>query len=181
MLTRLFDWHAPGAAAEVRARRLALAPRVGEALQLTNILLDWPGDVRRGRCYVPAAWLAELSLRPADLVAARPDAAVRLIADRLERLARSALAEVPDYLDLIPARYLRYRLFCLWPALWASDSLDHARRDPEFPWGPRRPRLPRTELWGAAGASLIGLRGAGALRERRLVGPVIPASPSSAR
>jgi farnesyl-diphosphate farnesyltransferase len=157
MLTRLFHAHTPGTDRALDERRLALAPAVGEALQLTNILLDWPADVRRGRCHVPAAWLREYGLTPALLVGAnRPG--VRELAARLESLAHAALARVPGYLALIPPRFARYRLFCLWPALWADASLEHARRDPEFPWGERRPRLPRAVLWSVALRSALGRR-----------------------
>lgn len=163
MLTHLFAALAAPATPELEPRRMRLAPVVGEALQLTNILLDWPSDVRRGRCHVPADWLAEAGLSPADLVGA-PRPGVPAIARRLEGLARTALARVPDYLALIPRRHRRYRLFCLWPALWASASLDHARRDPEFPWGARRPRLPRTRLWGEALGTLVGTGDGASLR-----------------
>jgi hypothetical protein len=66
---------------------------------------------------------------------------------------------------LIPRSAPRFRLFCLWPAVWAAGSLAHARRDPEFPWGARRPRLPRGELWRRAVGSIfvsprVALRGA---------------------
>jgi len=157
MLTRLFGMH-ESASDSKGARRLALAPAVGEALQLTNILLDWPLDVRRGRCYLPAAWLAERDLAPADLVGTG-STAVAALAGRLEALARAALARVPDYLDVLPPRALRYRLFALLPALWGLASLEHARRDPAFPWGPRRPRLPRARLWREAATGLLGHRG----------------------
>ncbi|HEV2106409.1 MAG TPA: squalene/phytoene synthase family protein, partial [Candidatus Eisenbacteria bacterium] len=53
MLTRLAARGLAHDAPAAAARRLALAPAVGEALQLTNIVLDWPADVRRGRCHVP--------------------------------------------------------------------------------------------------------------------------------
>jgi farnesyl-diphosphate farnesyltransferase len=136
---------------------------VGQALQLTNILLDWPADVRRGRCYLPASWLEEASLRPADLVTRdRPE--LRSLARRLEAKALAALALVPDYVEAVPVRHLRYRLFCLWPALWAIASLRQARRDPQFPWGPRRPKLPRTELWRTSLASLFTADHGGQLR-----------------
>ena len=163
MLTRLFDARVPAPRTADAARRLELAPVVGEALQLTNILLDWPQDIRRGRCFVPGAWLAERGLEPRELVAGR-SAGVAELAARLEALARSALARVPDYLDLVPVRHVRYRLFCLWPALWAQASLRHARRDPEFPWGARRPKLPRSELWRSAFASLLTAHSPGAVR-----------------
>jgi len=162
MLTRLFGSRVPAESPEAEARRLALAPVVGEALQLTNILLDWPVDIRRGRCFVPAAWLAEQGLAPGDLVG-RDDARVRALAARLEALARESLTRVPEYLALIPLSAPRFRLFCLWPAVWAASSLTHARRDPEFPWGARRPRLPRRELWSRALGSMF-MRPEAALR-----------------
>lgn len=168
MLTELFAAEHGAGDEEVQARRRELAPVVGQALQLTNILLDWPNDIRRGRCYVPEEWLASHRLAPRDLVGVDRGAdreAVRKVAVRLELKARAALARVPDYLDLIPVRRVRYRLFCLWPALWALGSLNHARRDPEFPWGPRRPRLPRAEVWRAALGSTLAVHHAGMMRK----------------
>lgn len=150
MLTRLFERRCGNA----DTRRLALSPAVGEGLQLTNILLDWPVDLRGGRCHVPGSWLAEFGLVPADLVGPpRPE--VARLARRLEQRAWAALASVPDYVATIPLRHPRYRMFCLWPALWAAASLRHARLDRDFPWGPVRPRLPRAELWSVATAALV--------------------------
>ena len=163
MLTRLFAAEYGTGNPATHERRLAAAPIVGRALQLTNILLDWPTDVRRGRCYLPASWLEEAGITPGQLVG-RPGSGPLALARRLESKAHEALARVPDYLDLIPVRHVRYRLFCLWPALWALASLRHARRDPEFPWGPRRPRLPRAEVWGAALSSALAVHHGTTLR-----------------
>ena len=71
-------------------------------------------------------------------------------------LARAALGEVPEYLERIPARHWRYRMFCLWPALWALASLREARRDPAFPCGETRPRLTRPEVKRIATRAMIG-------------------------
>jgi farnesyl-diphosphate farnesyltransferase len=170
MLTRLFNVRVPAHDAGLERRRLELAPSVGEALQLTNILLDWSADARRGRCYLPASWLAEHGLVPRDLVgSARPGVAALEL--RLEAKARAALARVPDYLDALPPLAVRYRLFALLPALWGLASLDHARRDPEFPWGARRPRLPRARLWGEALGGLLGHQGTSLRRLREAGGP----------
>jgi farnesyl-diphosphate farnesyltransferase len=149
MLTRLHACtHAlpeHGAAFE---RILALAPVVGEALQLTNIVLDLPEDLRGGRCHVPAAWLARLGIGPGAL--ARPgEPAARELALRLGGLAHAALDRVPEYLAQIPRAHWRYRVFCLWPAVWARESLRLALTTPGFPAG-ARPRLPRTALWTSA-------------------------------
>jgi len=165
MLTRLFGGRRPAAGAQGadrERRRLELAPIVGEALQLTNILLDWPADVRRGRCYMPAAWLAEHGLTPRDLVGRAHPGALE-IARRLEALARAALARVPAYLETLPREALRYRLFVVWPALWALASLECARSDPAFPWGERRPRLSRLRLSWEAARGLVD-PGGGVLR-----------------
>ena len=154
MLTRLFNRRTADRRPELAAARMAAAAAVGEALQLTNIILDWPSDVRRGCCFVPGEWLREFGLVPSDLVGApRPEQ--RVLLDRLEALARSALSRVPEYLDAVPLRAVRFRLFCLWPALWAAASLRHASGDPGFPWAVERPRLPRSRLWSVALGSLI--------------------------
>ena len=155
MLTKLHARRSPSMPAAAVARSLDLAPVVGRALQLTNVLLDWPHDVRRGRCYVPGAWLAECGLAPADLVGAPRPELVEL-EDRLERLARGALARVPDYLAQIDQGAIRYRLFVLLPALWALRSIERARREPAFPWGEVRPKLTRGELWRAGATALLG-------------------------
>jgi len=152
MLTGLVARRSPSTPA-VEARRLTLAPSVGEGLQLTNILLDWPHDVRRGRCYLPATWLAEEGLTPDELVGA-PRPGISRLAERLEHRALEALDAVPEYVASWPASQFRYRQFCLWPSLWALASLDHARRDPEFPWAEHRPRMPRATLWRSALAAV---------------------------
>jgi farnesyl-diphosphate farnesyltransferase len=174
MLTRLYAIAYRALDDARQGRRLELAPIVGRALQLTNILLDWPTDVRRGRCYLPATWLAEQGLGPSDLVEReRPE--VGALARRLEAKALQALARVPDYLELIPRRHLRYRLFCLWPAVWAVRSLRHARGDRQFPWGPRRPRLPRQQVYEATLRSLVTMgRGPDLRGELKLVPLVLP-------
>ncbi len=156
MLTRLFA-HTAGLPEhdDAQTSRLALSPVVGEALQLTNILLDWPSDARGGRCYLPAAWLARHGLEPATLLEPRHREATRELVLRLEGLAHAALDRVPDYLALVPPRFARYRLFCLWPALWARASLRLVEHDPQFPFGNIRPRLSRQTLWAEVGRSLL--------------------------
>lgn len=156
MLTRLFAQTGRLADDAMQAERLALSPVVGEALQLTNILLDWPSDARGGRCYLPASWLALHGLEPATLLDAQHRAQTRELVLRLEGLAHAALDRVPDYLALIPTRFVRYRLFCLWPALWARASVRVVSRDPQFPFGELRPKLSRQTLWSEVARSLVG-------------------------
>jgi farnesyl-diphosphate farnesyltransferase len=163
MLTRLLQHGLPDDASDLAARRLALAPVVGEALQLTNILLDWPVDIRAGRCHVPASWLARHGLTIRQLLS--DSDAARELSLRLAGLANDALDRVPDYLDTIPTREHRYRLFCLLPALWARASLKLALSEPEFNFAPRRPRLSRRSVMSEAFVGFLAHGSHGATRQ----------------
>ena len=162
MLTRLLAHGLPGESPELAARRLALAPVVGEALQLTNILLDWPVDIRAGRCHVPASWLARHGLTIRQLLS--DSGSARELSLRLAGLANDALDRVPDYLDTIPTREHRYRLFCLLPALWARASLKLAMSEPDFHFVPRRPRLSRACVMSEALVGFLAHGSHGATR-----------------
>lgn len=174
MLTRLVARTLAHDDAETAARRLALAPVVGEALQLTNILLDWPVDVRAGRCHIPASWLTRHDLSPRDLVGRSAEA--RELSLRLAALAHDALDRVPDYLDTIPTGEHRYRLFCLLPALWARASLRLAMARDDFHYAPVRPRLGRKRIMieGARGLLAHGHHGL----TRSALGRAGPARPA---
>ncbi len=156
MLSQLFMLDSRLADDAAHAARLSLSPVVGEALQLTNILLDWPSDARRGRCYLPASWLAHHGIEPATLLEPRHREGTRELVLRLEGLAHAALDQVPDYLALIPERFVRYRLFCLWPAQWARASLRVVAADPGFPFDDRRPKLSRQGIWTEVMRSMVG-------------------------
>jgi len=166
MLTRLVSRGLADDTVARYERRLALAPVVGEALQLTNILLDWPVDLRGGRCHVPRTWLERHGLSPRDLIA--PSSAARELSLRLAGLAHAALDRVPDYMDTLPTSEHRYRLFCLLPTLWARASLDLSLSRQDFHSRAYRPRLTRPSiLWQAAlGVLAHGRHGA----TRRVLG-----------
>ncbi len=62
---------------------------LGLAFQLANIARDLVADAGAGRCYVPAAWLAEIGLGERDIAEPRNRAALASIAARLVGLARA--------------------------------------------------------------------------------------------
>ena len=164
MLTRLVSRDMPDDTVPRYERRLELAPIVGQALQLTNILLDWPVDLRGGRCHVPRTWLTRHALSPRDLIS--PSSEARELSLRLAGLAHAALDRVPDYMDTLPTSEHRYRLFCLLPTLWARSSLDLAMSRPDFHSRAHRPRLTRPSiLWQAA----LGVAAHGSHRATRRV------------
>jgi len=162
MLTRLVSRGLADDTVASYERRLELAPVVGEALQLTNILLDWPVDLRGGRCHVPRSWLERDGLTTRDLIS--PSSAARELSLRLAGLAHTALDRVPDYLETLPTSEHRYRLFCLLPTLWARRSLDLAMMRTDFHSRPHRPRLSRPSILWQATRGLLAHGSHGATR-----------------
>lgn len=86
---------------ERRPSVLARACDLGAAMQLTNICRDVAEDARRGRCYLPAAWLREAGLDPdAWMKAPGPHPALnevtRRMLDEAETLYARSEAGIPE-------------------------------------------------------------------------------------
>lgn len=82
---------------------LARACELGNAMQLTNIARDVGEDARRGRIYLPLAWLHEEGIDPAEFLReprfspalARVTGRLLLEADRLYQRGSSGIATLP--------------------------------------------------------------------------------------
>ena len=105
-----------------------LGMRFGQGLQLTNILKDVGRDLQCGRCYLPDIELRQLNLQaqdlldPASLPQIRP-LIINLIEHTLEHLDHACC-----YVRLLPRRALRVRLSCMWPLLFAVQTLQEVYR-----------------------------------------------------
>ena len=104
--------------------------RFGKGLQLTNIIKDLSRDLARGRCYVPAPMLARAGLEPSDLLNVRNRDRFRPVLVELLRMAREHLDQGWLYTMAIPRRELRLRLACMWPILFAGETLSLVSRTP---------------------------------------------------
>jgi farnesyl-diphosphate farnesyltransferase len=140
-----------------RFEAAGLDVRFGKALQMTNILRDVPTDLRSGRCYLPAAELAGLGLRPLDLL--DPVAAVR-VRPLVERLLRSTLEHYDAawrYTLAIPAAEWRMRLACAWPLMIGLATLRAlaARPDPLAASAPVK--IPRSAVRGIIARSTVSV------------------------
>lgn len=100
--------------------RLALAApqleelglRLGNALQITNVLRDISGDLRDGRCYLPRQELAELGLSPEHL---GEESQLAPLIHRWLTHGYKDFQASRDYMLLIPWSCWRLRLAALWP------------------------------------------------------------------
>lgn len=88
-----------------------LGTRLGNALQITNVLRDIRGDLQDGRCYLPARELQELGMTPETLEEARLQPLMR----RWLNHGYEDFLASRDYMLLIPWYCWRLRLAALWP------------------------------------------------------------------
>ena len=112
---RLADWD--------RATMSAAGGRFGKALQLTNVLRDVSGDLRHGRCYLPARELATLGLIPSDLLDPERARRARPLLEQMLRLALDHYDVAWRYTLAVPRAEWRMRLACAWPLLIGLGTL----------------------------------------------------------
>ena len=151
----------------------------GKALQLTNVLRDVPADLRAGRCYLPADWLADEGLAPADLLDPANSDRARPVLARALRVALDRFADAETYCLAIPRRCVRLRLAVLWPALMGLATLALIARNPRW-LDPSRPsKVTRGWVYRTMALSLLAVASNTALRRwfHRLRTPLDPSPP----
>lgn len=124
--------HTPALGGWDEERMARLGIRFGKALQLTNILRDVPKDLAAGRCYLPAAELAEVGLEPRDLEDPRNLSRARPVLERQVRLALDHYAAAEEYTLALPPSCVRLRLAVLWPILIGLETLALLVRSPRW-------------------------------------------------
>ena len=121
--TAMMCAHLPSLAHWNVAEMAQVGVRFGKGLQLTNIIKDLSRDLKRGRCYVPAPMLTRIGLEPSALLDPGNRHRFRPALLDLLRMAREHLDQGWLYTMAIPRRELRLRLACMWPILFAGETL----------------------------------------------------------
>ena len=138
-LPSLAHWSVPQMAAE--------GVRFGKGLQLTNVLRDIPRDLRRGRCYLPADRLAAVGLRAQDLLNPQRLVLLRPVVREFVVIALGHLDRGWLYTMAIPRLEVRLRLACMWPILFAGQTLKRVASSPHL-LDPAVPvKMPRSEVY----------------------------------
>ena len=157
-------------------QRRDLARRFGQGLQLTNILKDLGKDLLSGRCYLPADELREIGLHAQDLLDTATLPRIRplvfsVIQDAVEHLDHGVL-----YVQLLPKQALRVRLSCMWPLLFAVQTLEEVCLSKTLLCGQARVKISRRTVYCTMLRSLLylavpwGFARRYACQRRRLVG-----------
>jgi len=120
--------HTPSLQGLYLAEMSELGVRLGKALQLTTVLRDIPGDLRNGRCYLPADELAAAGLSPEDLLVSASEERAREVLVPRMRTALEHFEAAEEYLLAIPRRSVRLRLACLWPLILGLGTLARLAR-----------------------------------------------------
>ena len=128
--------------------------RFGKGLQLVNILRDLPADLKKGRCYLPAARLAEARLFPEVLLSpANAAKFLPLFHEYLDQ-AEAHLAAGWRYTNTLPFGQFRLRLACAWPVLIGGRTIEKLRAANLIELQPRV-KVSRGEVRGILFRSLL--------------------------
>jgi farnesyl-diphosphate farnesyltransferase len=102
----------------------ALGVRFGQGLQMTNILKDLGKDLSIGRCYLPQERLESLEITTQELV--QPSTLPRLqpLIAQLTWHTLEHLDQACHYVLQLPSKAWRLRLSCMWPLLFAVQTLE---------------------------------------------------------
>jgi farnesyl-diphosphate farnesyltransferase len=129
-------------------RRMAeVGVRFGKGLQLTNVVKDIAHDLKRGRCYVPEAMLADAGLKPRDLLEPRNLQRFRPVLVRIVHTAVEHLDQGWLYTMAIPRHEMRLRLSCMWPILSAGESLKLVLSSPDLLDSTVKVKIPRRKVY----------------------------------
>jgi farnesyl-diphosphate farnesyltransferase len=121
--TRMTYAYVPGIYMGNPEKMVERGVRLGKALQMTNVLRDCSKDLRIGRCYIPAAMLAQFGLMPQDLLS--PDTSLRAQPVLFELVEKTLnhFREGLEYMLALPGLSIRLRSACLWPILIGLETL----------------------------------------------------------
>jgi len=100
----------------------ALGEKIGDALQIVNILRDTPKDLSFGRCYFPEEELAQKRLCAADLLHPKNDARFEPIKQAWINWGKQNLSSAKAYFSAIPKTAVTMRMAVAWPILWTADN-----------------------------------------------------------
>ena len=124
-----------------------LGQRVGDALQIVNILRDLPKDLQIGRCYFPQEDLQKAGLTPTDLLDAKNSARFEPVKQKWISWGLARLQDGKKYFSLLPKTQPGQRAAVAWPVLWAADTLHKIAQEPELLNAQKRVKIPRSTIY----------------------------------
>jgi farnesyl-diphosphate farnesyltransferase len=134
-----------------------LSIRFGQGLQMTNILKDLGKDLHNGRCYLPQEQLEQLQVQATELCQPAALGYIRPLLIKLVWYTLDHLDRACDYILRLPQRPWRARLSCMWPLLFAIQTLTVICRSEELLQPDARVKISRLSVYRTIFLSLCFL------------------------
>lgn len=132
LLTDLFAYHSPWITKKLHRKLCSYNESFGRALQLTNIIKDAMGDLKRGVSFIPKDLARQYKVAPDKLHLPEHREQAHKVMSRLIVKAVGDLNKAMEYTLLIPKGEPRVRLFCVMPVLFAIKTLEVAMKNDDL-------------------------------------------------
>lgn len=126
---------------------LSWGEKIGDALQIVNILRDLPNDLKLGRCYFPQDDLCQVGLTPQDLL--KPENAARFEPVKRKWISwgLNRLETAKTYFPMLPKTQPGQRAAVAWPILWTADTLYKVYQSPDLLNPNQRIKIPKSTIY----------------------------------
>lgn len=121
--------------------------KIGDALQIVNILRDLPKDIQHGRCYFPRTDLHDYGLTPADLKLKKFSKKFAPIQKKWTHWGNKNLQHAAAYFGAIPKRAWQVRAAVAWPLLWTADTFAKLAQTPDLLNAKKRVKISRMRVY----------------------------------
>lgn len=101
----------------------------GKALQYVNIIKDSREDFEEDRCFIPADLLEKRSISLPEFFKSDRKEEIKDIYLQLISKAEKYLDDAIEYINILPRRLHKIRLFCIWPVAMAYSTLNGIKND----------------------------------------------------
>lgn len=132
LLTDLFAYHSPWITKKLHRKLCTYNESFGRALQLTNIIKDAMGDLKRGVSFIPKDLARQYKVAPDKLHLPEHREQAHKVMSKLIVKAVGDLNKAMEYTLLIPKGEPRVRLFCVMPVLFAIKTLEVAMKNDDL-------------------------------------------------
>lgn len=124
-----------------------LGQRIGDALQIVNILRDLPKDLQQGRCYFPQDQLEMQGLQAGALVKKENSSRFEVVKCYWLRWGKENLRYAFDYFKALPKKNWRTRAAVAWPILWTADTFNKLASTPDLLNPAKRVKISRVRIY----------------------------------
>ncbi len=129
LLSRLFTLDRFKVCKEKSAVMFENGVSFGKALQYVNIIKDSREDFTEGRCFIPAGLLDKYGISLDEFFKNGRKNEIKAVYGELISRAEEHLKAAVKYIEAVPVRLWRIRLFCIWPVVLAYATLNGIKND----------------------------------------------------